>query len=88
MEKMLPNHACGRRRCILNGSITRHSPRKTFSFFALEVPGKYVFLGATPYGQDPATAPGNHSPYFNPDEAAMKVGTELFINWTLNFLAE
>lgn len=59
-----------------------------FSFFALEVPGKYVFLGATPHDQDPATAPGNHSPYFNPDEATMRVGTELFINWVLDFGSE
>lgn len=56
-----------------------------FSFFALEVPGKYVFLGVTPEDQDPTTAPGNHSPHFYADEAAMKVGTELFINWAVNF---
>lgn len=56
-----------------------------FSFFALEVPGKYVFLGVTPEDQDLATAPGNHSPYFYADEAAMKVGTELYINWALDF---
>jgi len=87
MEKMLPTT-----RAVVGDTYLTEASLGTasedFSFFALEVPGKYVFLGATPYGQDPATAPGNHSPFFNPDEAAMKVGTELFINWTLNFLAE
>lgn len=87
MERMLPTT-----RAVVGDDLLTEASLGTasedFSFFALEVPGKYVFLGATPYGQDPATAPGNHSPYFNPDEAAMKVGTELFINWTLNFQAE
>ncbi|RUO18685.1 amidohydrolase [Aliidiomarina haloalkalitolerans] len=87
MERMLPTT----RAVVGDAYLTEASlgtASEDFSFFALEVPGKYVFLGATPYGQDPATAPGNHSPFFNPDEAAMKVGTELFINWTLNFSAE
>lgn len=56
-----------------------------FSFFALEVPGKYVFLGVTPEDQDLDSAPGNHSPHFYADEAAMKVGTELYINWAMDF---
>ncbi|RUO21773.1 amidohydrolase [Aliidiomarina haloalkalitolerans] len=59
-----------------------------FSFFAQEVPGMFVFLGITPHDQDPATAPSNHSPYFYADEAALKVGTELFINWVMSFPEE
>lgn len=56
-----------------------------FSFYALEVPGLFVFLGITPPDQDPATAPSNHSPYFYVDEDALRVGTELFINWVLDY---
>lgn len=56
-----------------------------FSFYAMEVPGMFVFLGITPPDQDPATAPSNHSPYFYADEAALRVGTELFINWVLDY---
>nr|WP_228517596.1 amidohydrolase [Aliidiomarina indica] len=56
-----------------------------FSFYAMEVPGMFVFLGITPPEQDPATAPSNHSPYFYADEAALRVGTELFINWVLDY---
>lgn len=56
-----------------------------FSFFANEVPGMFVFLGITPPDQDPSTAPSNHSPHFYADEDALKVGTELYINWALDY---
>ena len=56
-----------------------------FSFYALEVPGLFVFLGITPEGQDPAQAPSNHSPYFYADEAALKTGTELYVNWVFDY---
>lgn len=59
-----------------------------FSFYALEVPGKYVFLGGGHPGQDPSTAAGNHSPFFNPHESTLRVGTELFINWVFDFGAQ
>lgn len=56
-----------------------------FSYFALETPGLFVFLGITPESQDPAKAPANHSPHFYADEKALKTGTELFINWVLAY---
>lgn len=56
-----------------------------FSFYANEVPGMFVFLGITPPDQDPAKAPSNHSPHFYADEDALKVGTELYINWALDY---
>ena len=56
-----------------------------FSFFALEVPGLFVFLGITPEGQDSATAPSNHSPFFFGDESSLKTGTELYVNWVLDY---
>lgn len=58
-----------------------------FSFYALETPGLFVFLGITPPGQDPATAPSNHSPFFYADEDALKVGTEMYINWVFDYAA-
>ncbi len=58
-----------------------------FSYYALETPGLFVFLGITPEGQDPAKAPANHSPYFYADEKALKTGTELYINWALGYPA-
>lgn len=61
------------------------TPAEDFSFFALEVPGMYVTLGATPADQDLAMAAPNHSPYFQLDEDALRTGTELFINWALGY---
>lgn len=59
-----------------------------FSFYALETPGLFVFLGITPEGQDPAEAPSNHSPYFYADEASLKTGTELYVNWVIDYAAQ
>lgn len=56
-----------------------------FSFYALEVPGLFVFLGITPEGQDAIKAPSNHSPFFYGDEKALKTGTELYVNWVLDY---
>ena len=56
-----------------------------FSYYALETPGLFVFLGITPPDQDPLTAPSNHSPFFYVDEAALKTGTELYVNWVLDY---
>ena len=47
-----------------------------FSYYALETPGMFFFLGVTPKGVDPATAASNHSPAFYVDESALKVGVE------------
>jgi amidohydrolase len=58
-----------------------------FSFFALEVPGLFVFLGVTPEGQDAITAPSNHSPLFYADEKSLKTGTELMVNWAIDYPA-
>ena len=46
----------------------------------------YFFVGATPRGQDPATAPVNHSPKFFLDEGALSVGTKAMLQAALDFL--
>jgi amidohydrolase len=45
-----------------------------FGEFAKLVPSLYFFVGSTPAGVDPASAPANHSPKFFLDEAALAVG--------------
>jgi len=45
-----------------------------FSFFSQEIPGVYLFLGTAP--ADPARRFYNHSPGFDVDEAALKVGVK------------
>ena len=68
------------------------SPRwmasEDFPYFALgsSAPSVYFFVGATPVGVDPATAPTNHSPKFFLDEGALKIGTESMLQAVLDFL--
>ena len=57
-----------------------------FSYYALETPGMFVFLGVTPPERDMAIEPSNHSPHFYADEDALKTGTELYVNWVLELL--
>ena len=57
-----------------------------FSYFANEVPGLFVFLGITPEGQDLATAPRNHSPYFFADESALKVGVRTLSHLAIDYM--
>ncbi len=49
-----------------------------FSYILERVPGAMVFLGARPDGQDPMTAPQNHSNRVVFDEAALPVGMALY----------
>jgi len=57
-----------------------------FAYFANEVPGFYFFVGATPKGQDAATAPSNHSPQFFLDESALPLGTRALLQISLDYL--
>jgi amidohydrolase len=45
-----------------------------FSYYQRQIPGLYFFLGVTPEGTDPNTAPMCHSPRFCADEGALVVG--------------
>lgn len=57
-----------------------------FSEFANVVPGFFFFVGSTPRGVDPATAPNNHSPEFFLDEEALQVGTRAMLRLALGYL--
>ena len=83
-RKMLPTmqRVAGTDNVKVNALVTG---AEDFSFYALEVPGLFVFLGITPEGQNPAEAPSNHSPYFYADEDALKTGTELYVNWVFDY---
>ena len=58
-----------------------------FSVFQERIPGVFFFLGIVPEGQDPATAPANHSPYFFADEGALPVGVRAMTHMALDYLA-
>jgi len=53
---------------------------------SIGVPSVYFFVGATPAGQDPATAPANHSPRFFVDEDALRVGSTGMLQAALDYL--
>lgn len=57
-----------------------------FAYFAAAVPGLYFFVGATPPGQDPRTAPSNHSPRFTVDEAALPLALDALLRSALAYL--
>jgi hippurate hydrolase len=59
-----------------------------FSFVLEEVPGAFVMLGACPPGQDPETAPTNHSAVAVFDDAALADGTALYAELALRRLAQ
>ncbi len=58
-----------------------------FSYVLREVPGCFVFLGARPAGEDPATAPQNHSNRVVFEEEPMAIGAALFASVALDTLA-
>jgi amidohydrolase len=57
-----------------------------FAYFAQRAPGMFVSLGVTPPGQDPATAPSNHSPLFFADERALPVGVRTMAALAVDYL--
>jgi amidohydrolase len=59
---------------------------ENFSYYAREVPAMFFFVGATPAGQDPVTAPSNHSPEFFLDESALDLGLRALLQVSLDYL--
>ncbi len=57
-----------------------------FSYYAQQVPAVFFFVGATPAGQDPTTAPSNHSPEFFLDETALDLGLRAMLQLSLDYL--
>jgi hippurate hydrolase len=64
------------------------SGAEDFSYVLQEVPGAFLFLGATPQGADPATAPYNHSPQARFDDAALPVAAAVLAGLALDRLAQ
>jgi amidohydrolase len=58
-----------------------------FSFVLQQVPGAMAFLGARPAGEDPETAPANHSNLVIFDEPSMILGVATYVAVALRALA-
>ncbi len=57
-----------------------------FAYIARAVPSVYWWVGVTPAGSDPATAPDNHSEVFFVDEAGIQVGLRSLLHVAVDYL--
>jgi len=57
-----------------------------FAYIARAVPSVYWWVGITPAGTDPATAPDNHSDKFFVDEAGIQVGLRSLLHVAVDYL--
>ncbi|WP_258724654.1 M20 metallopeptidase family protein [Cellulomonas sp. NS3] len=64
------------------------SGAEDFSYVLQQVPGAFVFLGATPVGADPATAPYNHAAGARFDDSVLPLASALLAGLALDRLAE
>jgi amidohydrolase len=72
-----------------NGKITlvpKVSASEDFSEYQKKVPGLFFFVGSTAPAKDPRTAPVNHSPLYQVDEAALPVGARALSALAVDFL--
>jgi amidohydrolase len=85
VNEMLPSlqNAAGQENVRLINAITG---AEDFSFFQLEVPGFYFFLGGKPLNVKPEDAAPHHTPDFYLDESGFKLGVKAFVNLTLDYL--
>ena len=84
--KMLPSL----RRVAGTQLISDVAPSTTsedFAYYGQQVPSMLLFLGVNPPGADPAQWAANHSPRFNPDEAALLTGVRALASLAVDYLA-
>lgn len=67
-------------------SVQPQTVAEDFSFFALEVPGLFLFLGNGSPGVDASTIPSNHSPLFDMYEPSMEIGVRAFSHLVVDYL--
>ena len=65
---------------------SRTTTSEDFSRYAQKVPGFFVWLGVTPATKDWRTAPTNHSPLFEADEAALPIGVRIMSELAIDYL--
>lgn len=70
----------------VNAAAPPTTVAEDFSYLSQEVPGVFYHLGATPAGTDPASAPPNHSPAFDVDEAVLPLGVKTHVLSAVRFL--
>ena len=83
--KMLPTlfASAGEDNVIVSPAITG---AEDFSFFAMEVPGLFFFLGGMPRGQSVIDAAPHHTPDFFIDDSGLSLGVKTLCNLTLDYM--
>ena len=56
-----------------------------FSYFGEKAPAFFFYLGGMPKGNDPAKAPGHHTPDFFIDDSQLDVGIKAFCNIVMDY---
>jgi amidohydrolase len=77
LERVVPGNAV-QRPAVLGA--------EDFSYYAQETPGLFLWLGIVPEGQDPETAPSNHSPLFFADEGALPIGVRSLAHLAVDYM--
>lgn len=58
-----------------------------FAFFAQEIPGVFVYLGAAAPDEEATELPSNHSPLFEVHEPNMELGVRAFVHLVADYLS-
>lgn len=84
-RKMLPSlfKAAGEDNVIVTKPITG---AEDFSFYALQVPGVFFFLGGKPLGVSEFDSAPHHTPDFYLDESGFKLGVKALTQLTLDYM--
>ncbi len=59
-----------------------------FAFFAQQVPGLYLYLGAAAPGENASELPSNHSPLFSVYEPNMALGVRTYVHLAADYLQQ
>ncbi len=86
-EQMLPTvkSIAGAERVVETPLVTG---AEDFSYYALQTPGLFLYLGVSPPREDASAAPSNHSPLFYADEDALMTGVSLLTGLTTDYMAQ
>ena len=84
--KMLPTllRTAGEENVIVSRAVTG---AEDFSFYAMEVPGLFFFLGGMPKGQSVIDAAPHHTPDFFIDDSGLALGVKAMCQLTLDYLS-
>jgi amidohydrolase len=70
----------------LLSDVAPSTTSEDFAWYGQHVPAMLFFLGVNPAGADPAQWAANHSPRFNPDEAALLTGVRALASLAADYL--